>query len=124
MELEEPVCFRTAIEEESILREPEFTRSDEEEASTKTNIMMQSALRVSYTSPKVMHWITKLLIWLSEADCKNIKNDAITKFDKVAENIAIDAVRENFFQVCSNGVYAMGVNTPHIVFNYGLLAVE
>ncbi len=90
----------------------EFTRSDEEEASTKTNIMMQSALRVSYTSPKVMHWITKLLIWLSEADCKNIKNDAITKFDKVAENIAIDAVRENFFQVCSNGVYAMGVNTP------------
>ena len=96
----------------------EFTRSDEEEASTKTNIMMQSALRVSYTSPKVMHWITKLLIWLSEADCKNIKNDAITKFDKVAENIAIDAVRENFFQVCSNGVYAMGVNTPHIVFNY------
>ena len=80
--------------------------------------MMQSALRVSYTSPKVMHWITKLLIWLSEADCKNIKNDAITKFDKVAENIAIDAVRENFFQVCSNGVYAMGVNTPHIVFNY------
>ena len=80
--------------------------------------MMQSALRVSYTSPKVMHWITKLLIWLSEADCKNIKNDAITKFDEVAENIAIDAVRENFFQVCSDGVYAMGVNTPHIVFNY------
>lgn len=99
-----------------------FTRSGEWKRTndwrTKTNIMMQSALRVSYTSPKVMHWITKLLIWLSEADCKNIKNDAITKFDKVAENIAIDAVRENFFQVCSNGVYAMGVNTPHIVFNY------
>lgn len=84
----------------------------------KTNIMMQSALRVSYTSPKVMHWITKLLIWLSEDDCKHIQNDDITKFDVVAENIAIESVKENFFNVCSDGVYAMGVNTPHIVFNY------
>lgn len=103
-------------------RNSKFTKSGEWASTndwrTKTNIMMQSALRVSYTSPKVMHWITKLLIWLSEADCKNIENDAITKFDEVAENIAIDAVWENFFQVCSDGVYAMGVNTPHIVFNY------
>lgn len=103
-------------------RNTKFTRSSEGASTndwrSKTNIMMQSALRVSYTSPKVMHWITKLLIWLSESDCKNIKNDAITKFDEVAKNIAIDAVKENFFQVCQDGVYAMGVNTPHIVFNY------
>ena len=103
-------------------RNSKFTRSGEWASTndwrTKTNIMIQSALRVSYTSPKVMHWITKLLIWLSEADCKNIKSDAITEFDEVAENIAIDAVRENFFRVCLDGVYAMGVNTPHIVFNY------
>lgn len=103
-------------------RNTKFTRSSEGASTndwrSKTNIMMQSALRVSYTSSKVMHWITKLLIWLSESDCKNIKNDAITKFDEVAENIAIDAVKENFFQVCQDGVYAMGVNTPHIVFNY------
>jgi Uncharacterized conserved protein len=85
---------------------------------TKTNIMMQSALRVSYTSPKVMHWITKLLIWLSEDDCKHIKNDDITKYDEFIEKIAIDAVKENFFNVCEDGTYAMGVNTPHIVFNY------
>lgn len=85
---------------------------------TKTNIMMQSALRVSYTSPKVMHWITKLLIWLSEDDCKYIKNDDITRFDVIAENIAIESVKEYFFNVCPDGQYAMGVNTPHIVFNY------
>ena len=85
---------------------------------TKTNIMMQSALRVSYTSPKVMHWITKLLIWLSEADCKHLKNDDITGFDEISENIAIDAVKENFFDLCADGKYEMGVNTPHIVFNY------
>lgn len=84
----------------------------------KTNIMIQSALRVSYTSPKVMHWITKLLIWLSEEECINIKNDGILRYSGIAEGIAKDAVRENFFDVCANGVYAMGVNTPHIVFNY------
>ncbi len=103
-------------------RNTKFTRSGESasinDQRNKTNIMMQSALRVSYTSPKIMHWITKLLIWLYESDCKNIKSDSITTFNKVSENIAIDAVRENFFQICQDGVYAMGVNTPHIVFNY------
>lgn len=103
-------------------RNSKFTKSGEWNSTNdwrnKTNIMMQSALRVSYTSPKVMHWITKLLIWLSEDDCKHIKNDDITKFDVVAENVAIESVKEYFFSVCDDGVYAMGVNTPHIVFNY------
>ena len=103
-------------------RNSKFTKSGERAATndlrTKTNIMIQSALRVSYTSPKVMHWITKLLVWLSENDCKHLSNDDITRFDKIAESIAIDAVKENFFDVCSDGNYAMGVNTPHIVFNY------
>ena len=99
-----------------------FTQTGEWAATndwrTKTNMMIQSALRVSYTSPKVMHWITELLIWLSESDCRHLKNGDITSFDKVAEQIAIDAVKKNFFDVCKDGVYAMGVNTPHIVFNY------
>lgn len=103
-------------------RNTKFTRTGEWASTndwrTKTNIMMQSALRVSYTSPKVMHWITKLLIWLSESDCKHLKNDDLTTFDEVSENIAIDAVKENFFDLCADGEYAMGVNTPHIVFNY------
>lgn len=103
-------------------RNSKFTKSGEWASTndwrTKTNIMMQSALRVSYTSQKVMHWITKLLIWLSEDDCKHIKNDDIARFDVIAEEIAIDAVKENFFNACPDGVYAMGVNTPHIVFNY------
>lgn len=103
-------------------RNSKFTRTGEWASTndwrTKTNIMMQSALRVSYTSPKVMHWITKLLIWLSESDCEHLKNDDITSFDGVSENLAIDAVKENFFDICANGAYSMGVNTPHIVFNY------
>lgn len=88
------------------------------DSKTKINIMIQSALRVSYTSPKVMHWITKLLTWLSDSDCKNIQDGTITKFNEVAEEIAINAVKDNFFSVCKDEEYAMGVNTPHIVFNY------
>ena len=87
---------------------------------TKTNIMIQSALRVSYTSPKVMHWITQLLLWLSEDDYKHtvLSPDDMAEYSEVAEAIAKKAVTENFFDVCKEGRYAMGVNTPHIVFNY------
>lgn len=99
-----------------------FTKSGEWASTndwrTKTNIMIQSALRVSYTSPKVMHWITKLLLWLTENDCEHLKNDDIIRFDEVSENIAIEAVKENFFVSCADGNYTMGTNTPHIVFNY------
>lgn len=99
-----------------------FTKSGEwattNDWRTKTNIMIQSALRVSYTSPKVMHWITDLLIWLSENKCKHIQNEDITRYDEFIERIAIDAVNENFFGKCQDHIYEMGVNTPHIVFNY------
>lgn len=103
-------------------RNSKFTKSGEWASTndwrTKTNIMLQSALRVSYTSPKVMHWITQLLLWLSVEDCKHTCDDDIVGFEKVAEEIAKKAVRDNFFSVCKDGSFAMGVNTPHIVFNY------
>lgn len=89
-----------------------FTETNEED-SNKTNIMIQSALRVSYISPKVMHWITELLIWLSKDECKHV-----AKFHKKAERFAINAVKDNFFNICQDGIFAMGTNTPHIVFNY------
>lgn len=99
-----------------------FTRSGEWAATndkrTKTNIMIQSALRVSYISPKVMHWITILLYWLSENDCKNTNEEVLAEYDAEIEDIAASAVIDNFFDVDSNDGYEMGVNTPHIVFNY------
>lgn len=109
---------RQQSKKKAYYRNSKFTKTGENDWRTKTNIMMQSALRVSYTSPKVMHWITRLLVWLSESNCKHLKNNDITCFDEISENIAIDAVKENFFDVCEDGNYAMGVNTPHIVFNY------
>lgn len=101
-----------------------FTRKGEHNQEKRSNernirnIMLQSALRVSYTSPKVMHWITQLLIWLSEDNYVNSLGDNLSMFDSVAERIAGKAVREQFFDVCKDGVYALGVSTPHIVFNY------
>lgn len=86
----------------------------------KQNIMLQSALRVSYTSPKVMHWITQLLIWLSEDKYTNALGDDLSIFNGVVESIAKKAVRKQFFGDCheDNDIYEMGVGTPHIVFNY------
>ena len=103
-------------------RNSRFVRSGEWDRTNdwrnKTNIMLQSALRVSYTSPKVMHWITQLLLWLSVDDYKHLSDDDMAGFETVIEDIAKKAVRENFFERCKDGSYAMGVNTPHIVFNY------
>lgn len=91
----------------------------------RSNIMLQSALRVSYTSPKVMHWITELLIWLSKDDCWHIYGDddhegEIESYTDVVEDIVKEAVKSDFLEneESINNGYAMGVNTPHIVFNY------
>lgn len=78
------------------------------------NLMIQSALRVSYTSPKVMHWITTLLQWLSKD--KNLS--LLNGYCAVAESVAQESIRSGFFEACPDGEYMLGVNTPHIVFNY------
>ena len=71
--------------------------------------MIQSALRVSYTSPKVMHWITKLLVCLFRSEV------SLSQLTEVAERIAAEAVKDNFLDLDN---YELGVQTPHVVFNY------
>lgn len=78
------------------------------------NLMIQAALRVSYTSPKVMHWITKMLLWLEKDENRNGLNSCCD----FAEQIAQESIRENFFNNCEDDNYRLGVGTPHIVFNY------
>ena len=87
-------------------------------------LMIQSALRVSYTSPKVMHWITELLVWLFDDESE------LPELSDRAERIAAEAVAEGFFEEALEEMgaydlreyksedYAFGVGTPHIVFNY------
>lgn len=74
----------------------------------KECLMIQAALRVSYTSPKIMHWITELLLWL-------FKHNEYPQLILVAENIASQAVKNNFLTADN---YDLGVKTPHIVFNF------
>lgn len=75
----------------------------------KECLMIQSALRVSYTSPKVMHWITELLVWLFDDESE------LPELSDKAERIAAEAVKDNFL---ATGNYELGVQTPHVVFNY------
>lgn len=79
------------------------------EKRNKECLMIQSALRVSYTSPKVMHWITSLLDWLFK------NQDNLPYLIKEAEKTAAQAIYDGFIK---DKNYKLGVLTPHIVFNY------
>ncbi len=98
----------------------------------KESLMIQSALRVSYTSPKVMHWITDLLKWLFN----NYDTEGMPNLPEAAERIAAKAVQTflkagkykskfrhviPFYAVQTSlkaGEYKFGVQTPDVVFNY------
>ena len=83
--------------------------NEEEMTNRQECLMIQSALRVSYTSPKVMHWITKLLVCLFRSEV------SLSQLTEVAERIAAEAVKDNFLDLDN---YELGVQTPHVVFNY------
>lgn len=84
----------------------------------KDNILMlQSCLRVTYTSPKSMHWITILLDYLYkhfETINLNDTNNIVNDFQNLIEQFAKDNVKEWI----DNNNFSQGVATPHIVFNY------
>lgn len=78
----------------------------------KEILMLQSALRVSYTSPKVMRWITDILVWLYTN--ANDLATTITSYIDVINKIA----RRPVYGFIKDGDYSLGVNTPHAVLNY------
>ncbi|EFA22737.1 GmrSD restriction endonuclease domain-containing protein [Bifidobacterium gallicum] len=81
----------------------------------KESIMLQSCLRVSYTSAKTMHWITELLEWLYEniddlADGTESWDQYPVRIEQIAQKAVVPFLENRNFE--------MGVSTPHIVFNY------
>ena len=76
----------------------------------KKVLMLLSCLRVSYTSPKSMHWITDLLSWLN----KHTNYDNLTDYEAKAEKIA----KEPIVKFLNDKNFYLGVGTPHIVFNF------
>lgn len=79
----------------------------------KDILMLQAAMRVSYTSPKVMHWITQILIWLTDF-YKDLDNE-YWNFEEIVDNVAKAPIAE--FLNDEGNLY-LGVATPHIVLNY------
>lgn len=96
-----------------------FNKSKEEIAyyteafESKHNLMLQAAMRVSFTSPKIMHWITDLLFWLYKRGENWTSNK---EFQEKLKSIIVQSVTENFFK--QDNYERMGVETPHIAFNY------
>ncbi|MEE3343551.1 MAG: DUF262 domain-containing HNH endonuclease family protein [Bacilli bacterium] len=92
---------------------------------SKNSIMMQAALRVSYTSPKVMHWITEALQYLNTID--NINNQEYEdKIEEIIINNIINIIKDfnkskdnnNYTINKENNYFYEGVDIHHILFNY------
>lgn len=101
------------------------SKSQTWESISKNIVMMQAALRVSYTSPKVMHWITETLEYLT-----SINNVSISQYRDKVERIIINNIVEvikeynkpkdndNFIIDKENKYFCKGVEIHHIIFNY------
>jgi len=87
------------------------------EFRNKRCLMLQAALRVSYTSPKSMHWITELLTWLVRQDSDNGLAQ-ISEIETYIESFIQSAVKENFLNYSENERFCLGLKTQHIIFNY------
>ena len=100
-------------------------------------VKLQACLRVSYTSPKVMHWITRALLFWHErafyydengmihtrfADIASLADTLVKDYERCLESVAQEGVKaaEGFEKWINSegGVPALGVATPNIVFNY------
>lgn len=73
-------------------------------------LMLQSALRVSYTSPKSMNWITDLLKWLYLKGCIKAVN--------LLDQLTAEVQSRVYDALSSVNLVNAGTSTPRIVFNY------
>lgn len=80
----------------------------------KTNLMLQSLLRVTYTNPRQMHWITEVLIYLNES-YTNKKIDGENFSNAVQNFIRREIQKLDFYK---NEDYYQGLDTHHLLFNY------
>ena len=80
----------------------------------KNILMLQSLLRVTYTNPRQMHWITELLIFLNN----NYTNGIINEKD-YTDNIQ-NYIRQEIkgMEFYSEEKYYQGFDTHHLLFNY------
>ena len=89
---------------------PKYKRQEAYDNLNNQVLMLESCLRVSYTSAKSMDWLTKALYWLY----RDRNADEIDQFIDCLNDFAKKKVGEYL----KGGDYYLGVNTPHIVLNY------
>jgi hypothetical protein len=83
----------------------------EVDSATRELLLLQSMLRVTYTSPRTMHWITKILKVLAESNPDQVQGAQLVD---VLRGYARDRVREAFF----TDQQPEGFNISRIVFTY------
>jgi len=84
----------------------------------KRIIRLQECLRVSYTSPKNMHWLTRALEFLYEHFENQENKEWIKDIDQL-ENVLENYIKnEVIVKFLTEGNFDLGVETPHIVLNY------
>ena len=90
------------------------TESDGEiDPSTDHLLILQSMLRITYTSPRNMHWITKTLKFLDNLAPAHAKESEIGDF---LRNYAREKLKESFFGKGKN--HRTGFGIGRIVFTY------
>lgn len=95
---------------------PAFSQSDTEadlalDDQTRNIMLLQSMLRITYTSPRTMHWITAILrLPLTEIK----RSDAATAINQTLIHYARRKVKEAFF----GGAQPSGFEIQRIVFTY------
>lgn len=81
--------------------------------STGDVLLLQSMLRITYTSPRTMHWITKALRWLSDKAPQDAKN---TDFADLLKGYARSKIKETF--PFEEDRQPKGFSISRIVFSY------
>lgn len=91
----------------------EAPQGDDEDADDATwdALLLESMLRVTYTSPRTMHWISKLLSYLFASDPRTIDGAEVSA---VLRDYARSKTREAFFL----GEQPRGFDVNRIVFTY------
>ena len=89
------------------------TATDEPDTATHDALLLQSMLRITYTSPRSMHWITKVLQWLAAQ--QNLDRLSSSDLANLLRDYAREKVAKAFFQ---GEERAQGLSTGRIVFTY------
>lgn len=121
------IQYRTAPTPDSQFESKESAKSNEQtvlnseaNSANKRCLMIEACLRVANTSPRSMHWITKILDYLY-AKFQNKELIELNEIASIAESIAANDVKkylDDWRDPGDSRPYSSGLATPHIVFHF------